>query len=281
MKFFQRGCSQISSAASAVSVHQHMARLNSSLSLKRGRNAEIALFMVASEASGYVSVGCFAWERGTETSFREGAPKGWCFLKRVKPGNSSHTFITPSLGLVSAVGVLEFEIRTVLLVGFEKEAEISVVYYGSILVRGRFLRCELHMGVYPGLTLSSVLMMITRSPWYRLGFTLEQHWSSKSTNVGLHAPAARTILSAKYCEPSRVSTPTQVVPSDLKSGSFKDPALWLMLVHPGYGFLDGAQHYLPKARLTPASLRTVPMALIAFAAASQPPSCPKIPFHPW
>lgn len=113
----------------------------------------MALRMVASEASGYVSVGCFACERGTETDFGEGAPKGWCFVKRVKPGNSSHTFITPFLGSVSVAGVLKFVMRTALLVRFEKEAEISIVYYGSILVRGGFLGCELHMRVYPGLIL--------------------------------------------------------------------------------------------------------------------------------
>lgn len=52
MKLFHLGCSQISSAASAVSVHQHIVLLNSSLSLNRGRNAEMALFIVASEACG-------------------------------------------------------------------------------------------------------------------------------------------------------------------------------------------------------------------------------------
>ncbi len=52
MKFFHLGCSQISSAASAVSVHQQSALLKSSLSLKRGRNVEMALLMVTSDASG-------------------------------------------------------------------------------------------------------------------------------------------------------------------------------------------------------------------------------------
>lgn len=52
IKFFHLGCSQMSSAASAVSVHQHMARLKSFLFLKRGRNAEMALRIVASEALG-------------------------------------------------------------------------------------------------------------------------------------------------------------------------------------------------------------------------------------
>lgn len=41
-----------------------------------------------------------------------------------------------------------------LLVGFEKETEITVVYHGSIFVLGSFLGCELHMRVYPCLTMS-------------------------------------------------------------------------------------------------------------------------------
>lgn len=64
----------MSSAASAVSVHQHMARLNSSLFLNCGRKAEMALLMVTSDESGYVSVGCFACDRGTEMFFGEDAP---------------------------------------------------------------------------------------------------------------------------------------------------------------------------------------------------------------
>ena len=60
MKFFHFGCSQIRSEASAVSVHQHMALLKISLSLKRGRKVEMAFRTLTSEASGYVSVGCLA-----------------------------------------------------------------------------------------------------------------------------------------------------------------------------------------------------------------------------
>lgn len=56
----------------------------------------MVLRMVISEASGYVSVGCFAWERGTDISLGDLAPYGWCILYRVKPGNSSQTLITPS-----------------------------------------------------------------------------------------------------------------------------------------------------------------------------------------
>jgi hypothetical protein len=48
--------------------------LKSSLFVNRGINLVIALRMVASEASGYVSVGCFACDRGTEMSFGDEAP---------------------------------------------------------------------------------------------------------------------------------------------------------------------------------------------------------------
>ena len=74
IRFLHRGCSQTSSAASAVSAHQHMARLKSGLSRKRGRKAATALRMDASDASGYVSVGCFACDLGTETRLGEAAP---------------------------------------------------------------------------------------------------------------------------------------------------------------------------------------------------------------
>lgn len=74
MKFFHLGCSHISNAASAVSVHQHIARLKSSFSWKRGRRVEMALRIVTSDASGYVSVGCLACDRGTEIGFGVGAP---------------------------------------------------------------------------------------------------------------------------------------------------------------------------------------------------------------
>lgn len=55
--------------------------------------------------------------------------------------------------------------------------------------------------------------------------TFETHWPSRSINVGLQAPAANTILSAKYCVPSVVSTPTQVTPSAANSGRLNAPAL--------------------------------------------------------
>jgi hypothetical protein len=76
MKCFHLGCSHNSNAASAVSVHQHIARLKSSFRLKRGKKVEMALRMVTSDASGYVSVGCLACDRGTEMGFGGGAPYG-------------------------------------------------------------------------------------------------------------------------------------------------------------------------------------------------------------
>jgi hypothetical protein len=36
----------------------------------------MALWMLFSDAFGYVSVGCFACDRGTETLFEESAPYG-------------------------------------------------------------------------------------------------------------------------------------------------------------------------------------------------------------
>src|SRR4051794_40197273 len=74
IKFFHLGCSQINRLASAVSVHQHIARLKSSLSLNWGMSLAIAFRMVTSDASGYVSVGCWACDRGTEISLGEAAP---------------------------------------------------------------------------------------------------------------------------------------------------------------------------------------------------------------
>jgi hypothetical protein len=51
-KFFHLGCSHISNAASAVSVHQHKCLLNSSLSVNFGKNVAIAFRILASEAFG-------------------------------------------------------------------------------------------------------------------------------------------------------------------------------------------------------------------------------------
>lgn len=96
-RFLNRGCSHTSRFASAVSVHQHIVRLKSSLLVNLGKNLAIAFLMVISDAAGYVSLGCWAWERGTETGFAAEAPKGLCCLKRVKPGNSSQIFMTPFL----------------------------------------------------------------------------------------------------------------------------------------------------------------------------------------
>jgi hypothetical protein len=74
IKFLHRGCSHSNIAASAVFVHQHMDRLKTSLSVYCGRKASMALRIERSEVSGYVSVGCFAFERGTETGLGAVAP---------------------------------------------------------------------------------------------------------------------------------------------------------------------------------------------------------------
>jgi hypothetical protein len=74
IKFFHCGCSHTSSDALAVSVHQHNARLNSGFCTNWGKYVSIALRMETSEAFGYVSVGCAAWERGTETRLGDEAP---------------------------------------------------------------------------------------------------------------------------------------------------------------------------------------------------------------
>jgi hypothetical protein len=92
--------------------------------------------------------------------------------------------------------------------------------------------------------------------------TLEQHWSSRSMSAGLHAPAARTTLSAWCLVPSAVSTPIHVEPSVSRMGFLKVPAP-------------------PKLNLTPCRLHSSPMALMALAAASQPPSLLKTAFQPY
>lgn len=56
--------------------------------------------------------------------------------------------------------------------------------------------------------------------------TFETHWSSKSINVELQAPAAKTTLSAWYLVPSTVSTPLQVMPSAVNRGRLKLPDLY-------------------------------------------------------
>jgi hypothetical protein len=64
----------MSNAASDVSVHQHSARLNSSLFWNRGRYVDIAFLIEISDESGYVSVGCFACDLGTEMRLGSDAP---------------------------------------------------------------------------------------------------------------------------------------------------------------------------------------------------------------
>lgn len=98
IKFLHLGCSQIKRLASAVSVHQHIALFRSGRSWKAGMNLAIAFRIVTSEASGYVSVGCSACDLGTLTRLSCVAPKGRCDWRWVKPGNSSHILMIPSLG---------------------------------------------------------------------------------------------------------------------------------------------------------------------------------------
>jgi hypothetical protein len=81
-----------------------MERLNSSLFVNFGKKRAIALRIVTSDAWGYVSVGCFACERGTEIRFGLEAPYGLWDLKCVKPGNSSQIFIIPFLCFVVSFG---------------------------------------------------------------------------------------------------------------------------------------------------------------------------------
>ena len=105
--------------------------------------------------------------------------------------------------------------------------------------------------------------------------TFDTHWSSRSTRVDDHAPAARTTLSAWYLVPSTVSTPIHVVPSLANKGCLKAPALPSQLHRYGRSLT-----YPPKPNLTPCSLRYSPILLMALAAASQPPSSLHTAFQP-
>lgn len=80
------------------------------------------------------------------------------------------------------------------LVGFKEEADVAMIDHRDTLILGGFLWRQLHMSIYPSLSLH---VSIDRNElvWLR-SLTFEQHWSSRSTNVGLQAPAARTTLSA-------------------------------------------------------------------------------------
>lgn len=105
--------------------------------------------------------------------------------------------------------------------------------------------------------------------------TFDTHWSSRSTRVDDHAPAARTTLSAWYLVPSTVSTPIHVVPSLANKGCLKAPALPSQLHRYGRSLT-----YPPKPNLTPCALRYSPILLMALAAASQPPSSLHTAFQP-
>lgn len=101
-----------------------------------------------------------------------------------------------TVGLVLLVpgeaGELVADLDDAVLIGFEEEADVAVVDYGDSLVLGGFLGRQLHMGIYPSLPLCQYR---NGTFWFRL-LTFEQHCSSRSTNVGLQAPAASTTLSA-------------------------------------------------------------------------------------
>lgn len=80
------------------------------------------------------------------------------------------------------------------LVGFEKEADVAMIDHRDALILGGFLWRQLHVSIYPGLSLQ-ISIDRNKQIWLQ-SRTFEQHCSSRSTNVGLQAPAARTTLSA-------------------------------------------------------------------------------------
>lgn len=79
-----------------------------------------------------------------------------------------------------------------LLVGLEEKSVFTIVYYGGIFVLGSFLGCKLDVSVYPRLG----SCQSDQVDYACVELTLETHWSSRSINVELQAPAARTTLSA-------------------------------------------------------------------------------------
>lgn len=86
----------------------------------------------------------------------------------------------------------------------------------------------------------------------RFSLTLETHWSSRSTSVGLQAPAARTTLSPWYFVPSTVSTPVHVVPSAANRGRLNVPALKETCQQNRTGNICTLNlSYLPNPKLTP------------------------------
>ena len=94
------------------------------------------------------------------------------------------------------------------LVGLKEEAKVLVVDNWASLVLLNLFRGQLHVCVDPGLTTVSEVLR-----FFAQRLTFEQHWSSRSTNTGDHAPAARMTRSARYSVPSFATAPTQVLPS--------------------------------------------------------------------
>lgn len=76
-------------------------------------------------------------------------------------------------------------------VRLEEEAHVTVVDYGDVFVFCSFAGRELNVGIYP------CLKTLMRNHVAKLkGHTFETHCSCRSTSTGLHAPAAKTTLSA-------------------------------------------------------------------------------------
>ena len=140
--------------------------------------------------------------------------------------------------------------RHCILIRLEKEAIVAVIDYRFVLVLCHFLWCELDMSKDPGLV-SWEIIISEETPFHQLcALTFETHWSSRSINIGLHAPAASTTLSAWYFVPSMVSTPLQVTPSAARRGCLKVPALEVSVSKGGTSVKICAS-YPPKPNVTP------------------------------
>lgn len=86
--------------------------------------------------------------------------------------------------------------RGCILIGLEKEAKFAVIDYRLVLVLRRLLRRELDMSKDPGLVSWEIIFSAGILFNQLRVLTFETHWSSRSINTGLHAPAASTTLSA-------------------------------------------------------------------------------------
>jgi hypothetical protein len=77
-------------------------------------------------------------------------------------------------------------------VRLEEEAHVAIIDYRDIFVFRRLARGQLDVSVYPCL----VNVRCERRTIELRQHTFDTHWSCRSTNAGLHAPAANTTLSA-------------------------------------------------------------------------------------